>query len=367
MNKKRLFILLFMALGTIFFVQAQNCPEEPAQKKGVWKNYPDDGLDGFELHPVTMKYKAQIGHELDSIVKLFIKYNPAPTGSEAKWKRSLRTEWDSLTSPDPSFTNYMYTGGYFPYICSNGVVKAFSQTDTWVYVHVNGFWCSGYTIQHEINNALGEKLFTLPPQRAMLKGYPVFEPIPKGETDSPWLVFYSVLIHKPGKLPYTTVTKREFFDLYKRLVDASEKKELYSYDIKNASAYQIKNNGEDWYRIQSERVKKKYQDINNNLRKLEKVNEKEMDQPAILRGWDCTVRTIEIANPEQNDLFTTAASGFQLVRANPSYMDRKQEKWKPQFIWVEWQKVVGLQNSAELDKVMREKFDFTKLGDLLTK
>jgi len=367
MKKMRLFSILFMVFYNIIFVQAQDCPEEPTQKKGVWKNYPDDGLAGFEVHLVTMKYKAQIGLVLDSIVKLFIKYNPEPTGSEARWKRSLRTEWDSLTSPDPSFTNYMYTSGYFPYICSRGTVKAFTQTDTWVYVHVNGFWSSGYTIQHEINNALKEKLFTLPPQNGTLNGYPVFEPIPKGETDAPWLRFYSVLIHKPGKLPYSNVSKREFFDLYNILADTKEKEELHSYDIKNASAYQINNNGEDWYRIQTERVKKKYLEIKENLRRLEKANEKVMDQPAILKGWDCTIRTIEIVNPEQNDLFTVAARGYQLVRANPGYMDQKQEKWKPQFMWVEWQKVVGMQNSAELDKVMREKFDFKEPGKLLTK
>lgn len=92
-----------------------------------------------------------------------------------------------------------------------------------------------------------------------------------------------------------------------------------------------------------------------------------MNQPAILRSWVYTIRDIEIADPTQKKFFTTANRGYQLVRANPDYMDQTQEKWKPQFIWVEWLKVVGLQNSAELDKVMREKFDFTKLGDLLTK
>jgi hypothetical protein len=57
----------------------------------------------------------------------------------------------------------MYTGGYFPYICSKGTVKAFTLTDTWIYLHVNGFWPSGHMLQHEFNKALGEKLFTLPP------------------------------------------------------------------------------------------------------------------------------------------------------------------------------------------------------------
>jgi hypothetical protein len=346
---------------------AQDCPEDPVTKKGVWKNYPDDGLAGFIVHPVTMKHKAQIGQMLDTIANLFIKYNPAPIGSEARWKKSLRTEWDSITSPDPSFSNYMYTGAYFPYICSNGTVKAFSQTDTWVYVHVNGYWPSGHMYQHEFNKTLGEKLFTLAPQRGTLGGYPVFEPIPKGEEDSPWLLFYSVLIHHPGKLPYVPVTKREFFELSRRLIEVREKKIKYDADIKNATPEKIKAHGEEWYLEQMDRVDKQFKGIYNNLALLEKLYEKELNQPAILRSWEYTMRDIEIADPTQKKFFTTANRGYQLVRANPDYMDQKQEKWKPQFIWVEWYKPVAMKNAIELDKVLREKFDFKELCNLLTR
>jgi hypothetical protein len=261
----------------------------------------------------------------------------------------------------------MYTGGYFPCICSKGTVKAYTQTDTWIYLHVNGFWPSGHMFQHEINKALGEKLFTLPPQRGILGGYPVFEPIPKGEEDSPSLLYYSVLVHHPGKLPYTPITKREFFDILKSHVDAEEKKALYRADIKNATPYQIKNNGEEFYAEAMERVIKQYQSIRSNLTQLEKLYEKEMSQPAILRTWEFTIRTLEIADPTQRKLFTTANRGYQLVRSNPDYMDQTQEKWKPQFMWVEWLKPLAMKNAIELDRVMREQFDFKELGNLLTR
>jgi hypothetical protein len=246
-------------------------------------------------------------------------------------------------------------------------VKAFSQTDTWVYVHVNGYWPSGHMIQHQMNNALGERLFTLPPQRGTITGFPVFEPIPKGEEDTPWLLFYSVLVHHPGKLPYIPITKREFFDILKRYIDAEEKKAVYNSDIRNATQYQIKNNGEEFYGEAMERVIKQYQGIRSNLTQLEKLYEKEMSQPAILRTWEYGIRDIEIADPTQKKLFTTANRGYQLVRANPDYMDQTREKWKPQFMWVEWYKPLAKQNAIELDKVMREKFDFKELGNLLTR
>jgi hypothetical protein len=365
--KRHLICTLILAICFSESLYAQKCAEEPTQKKGVWKRESDTGLEGFEVHPATVKYKKQVSTFLDSIANLFIKYNPQPIGSEVMWFKDLRTDWDSITSPDPSFTNYEFVGVYHPYICSNGTVKAYSQTDTWVFLQANGFFHSGFMRQQEINNALREKLFTLPPQRGSLGGYPVFEPIPKGEEDSPWLLYYSVLVHQPGKLPYTPITKGEFFDILKRHADAEEKKDLYNADIKNATPYQIKNNGEEFYAEAMEMRTKQYQGIRSNLTQLEKLYEKEMSQPAILRTWEFSLRDLEIADPTQKKLFTTANRGYQLVRSNPAYMDQSQEKWKPQFIWVAWWKPLAMQNAHELDKVMKEKFDYGELGKLLTR
>lgn len=101
------------------------------------------------------------------------------------------------------------------------------------------------------------------------------------------------------------------------------------------------------------------------MRLLRKLYEKELSQPAILRSWEYTIRTMEIADPTQRKLFTTANRGYQLVRANPDYMDQTQEKWKPQYMWVEWYKPVSMANAAALDKVMREQFQWQELGKLL--
>ena len=357
-------ILLINLSGNTY---AQPCPEDPTEKKGVLIKSTDTGLEGFLVHPVTIKNKKQISTVLDSIANLFIECNPQPLGSEAYWFKDLRTENDSITSPDPSFTNYRYSSLYFPYLCSDRKIIKAHETDTWVFVGVNDFFHSGHMLQHEFNNALGEKLFTLPPQRGTLGGYPVFEPTPKGEEDSPWLLFYSVLIHHPGKLPYVPVTKKEFFDLSKRLIEIKEKETKNSVDIKNATPDEIKAHGEDWYLEQMERVDKQFKGINENLAQLEKLYEKEWNQPAILRSWDCGIRDIEIADPTQKKFFTTANRGYHLVRANPDYMDQTQEKWKPQFMWMQWQKPVAYKNALELDRVMREQFDFTELGKLLTK
>lgn len=361
-NMKPSIIFLFGVLfscstGRIF---AQNCPEDPETKKGIWVHDVDSKYYAPTVHPETKKNIKAISAELDSIASLFIRYNPQPVGSKAKWYKSFNSKTDSLTSPDLSFTNYQYESLYLPYICQKGVVKPFGFTDTWLFVSVNDYWASGHTKQFEINDGLGEKLFTLPPQRGTLGGYPVFEPIPKGEDDHPWLIYYAVLIHHPGKLPYIPVTKGELFEITRKLVDKTESVEQAAIDR------QRKDMGEEWYKKQTDFTKTKYPGMRDNLDKLIKLYQKELNQPAIIRSWEWTLRNLEIADPTQKNLFTTANRGYQLVRANPDYMDKTQAKWKPQYMWVEWWKPLSKKNALALDKVMQEQFDFTKLGDLLT-
>lgn len=356
---KKYVLLSALAIASIMQGRAQDCAEDPTLKTGIWKKDPDKNYYAPTVHPATLKNKAAISTVLDSIASVFIQSNPQPVGSYAKWYKYFTTDWDSVTSPDLSFTNYQFISLFLPYICEKGVVKPFSLTDTWLYVHVNGFWPSGHTLQHEINERLGENLYTLPPQRGSLGGYPVFEPVPKGEKDDPWLIFYSVLIHRPGQLPYVPLTKREFFQINRRLIAGMEK------EYQAGVARQRKNMGEDWYRERTEKIKEQFDGIRNNLDQLEKLYAGEMDQPAILRTWEWTIRNLEIANPAQKNLFTTANRGYQLVRSNPGYMDPRQPKWKPQFMWVEWYKVVSKPNSLAMDKAMHEKVDFTRLGALL--
>lgn len=357
--KTGLVLMILTALHGAYVV-AQDCPENPDTKKGTWFQNKDGGFNDSNVHPEAIKNKKNVSAVLDSIAGLLIKYNPQPEGSYAKWIKLLKTDQDSVTSPDPSFANYEIESWFLPYICNKGKIEPFNATDTWLYVDVNDYWCSGHTLQHELNDALGEKLFTLPPQRGTLGGYPVFEPVPKGEKESPWLIFYSVLIHQPGKLPYVPVTKGEFFELSRKLID---KKEI---EYKAGIDRQRKNMGEDWYTERTGQIRKQFQGMRDNLDQLMKLYEKELNQPAILRQWEWTSRGIEIANPTQKALFTSANRGYQLVRANPDYMDQSQEKWKPQFMWVEWFKVVSKPNSVALDKVMHEQFDFRELGKLLT-
>lgn len=354
------FVLMCLLFALLFNkTWGQNCLEDPIKKAGDWKKKSYSVPHAPTTNPVTLKNLPAILSTIDSIGALFIKYNPHPVGSEVRWYASVGTLADSLTCPDPAFADYMYNAGFFPYYCSGTIPKTESETKTWIYLSINSYWSSGSTAQHQLNALPGIQWFTLPPQRGSLGGYPVFEPIPIGEVDEPRVLFYSVLIHHPGTFPYLPVTKGEFFEANRLLIERTEKEDL------DGLGYQRRNMGEEWYKEQTERVRDLYLMMRKKLTQLIQIYQKELQQPAILRTWEWTIRSLEIANPDQKNLFTTANRGYQLVKANQNYMDQSQAKWKPQFMWVQWSKDLASRNSFELDKIMHEKFDFNALGNLL--
>lgn len=355
-----LILFCFLVTGFDSFSQIANCKERAQNQQGIWKRGYYVGLDGTE-NEATTKHIKQIGAMVDTISNMFIKAFPNPIGSEAQWSRVLMPE-DSVASPDPSIAAYMYDCPYRPFICRDGKIITYDNANLWIFVDINDYYASGYNALTNIKKDIGENLFLLAPQRGTLAGYPVFEPIPNGYPDNPQEIFYSVLIHYPGKLPYIPVTKGEFFEICQKLIDANDLKSQKEFEWAKKSGSKIDPNVE-------KRSKDNYQTMRNNIASQKKLNEKQLDQPAVLKqnGWSIG----DIGNTDATErIFTTPNRGFQLVRPNPDYIDKSREKWKPQFMWVKWEKSLNdfyPKNSIEADKMMREKFDFKALSELLTK
>lgn len=102
-----------------------------------------------------------------------------------------------------------------------------------------------------------------------------------------------------------------------------------------------------------------------NLDKLFQLNKEDMNEPAIIRNPEWNFNDLSRIDADRQNIFTTPEEGYQLLRANPAYVNTSLSKWKPQFMVVTWYRVAGKQNSVELDKAMREHFDFKKLEALI--
>ena len=319
-------------------IQANDdCQKEAEKKKGSWKksveyNYQEPTTEEKRLTPNMNKV-------MSTIAELVIKYNPAPIGSQAEWEEWFTRSADTVSRPDRSIYTYEFAGKFLPYVCNNGKIVASGITDTWMFVRVNRFHPSEITEQHQINAAFGDKIFSLGKQRGTLGGYPYFEPVPTGIRRIPEILYSTVLISRPGQLPYTAVTKGEFLNICKKWLGMVETGKLKA--TGNTGA------------------------MRTNLDKLFQLNKDDMDKPAIIRNPEWNFKELSNTAPDKQNIFITPEDGYQLLRPNSAYVNTSLSKWKPQFIVVTWYRVAGKQNSAELDKAMREQFDFKKLGALM--
>lgn len=351
-----LFLIFFTLNET---AGAQDCKEQ-AENMGLWVRNKDTRPIGQE-NAATVKYLKQITTVVDSIGALFINSYPIPYGSKVDWNRVLQSP-DPVTMPDCQLASYLYSAYVLAYRCTNNKITVDEETPVSVVVSVNDYYRSGYQPCTSENKNLHENLFLLPPQQFTLGGYPGFASIADGWSDNITNMRYSVLVHKEGILPYTPVSIKEFFELCLKLIDFIEKKDLQEMMDLKKKGYTI---DPDIIENIHQKSEKKRESVRSQMQR----NAGKLDKPAVLIKPEFSIAYTDV-DPDEN-LFTTPGRGYQLARPNPDYTNNNTEKWRPQYMWVSW--TVNMNNSpyygkltAKLNKMMREEFDFGKLGMMLS-
>ncbi len=314
-----------------------NCEKEAEMKKGTWLQ---SVVYNYEYPtPNEKRFTPNMEKVMDAIADVVINSNPAPVGSKAEWEKWFIRSGDTVSTPDRFLHSYQFVGKFLPFICNYGKVEPYGITDTWLFIRVNAFHHSEVTQQRQINTTFDDMVFSLGKQAGTLGGYPYFKPEPTGIRQIPAIVYHSVLIHRSGKLPYVPVTRGELLEMCKKWITMVESGK------QKATGNSVS--------------------MRANLDKLYNLNKDDLDKPAIIQkaAWDFNELS-NIGSDTQN-IFTTPVNGYQLLRPDFSYVDQSVSKWRPQFMVVSWYKVAGKQNSAELDKVMKEQFDFKKLETLM--
>lgn len=357
MNKIRAmaqWVLLSLLFAGSAGLQAQDCMQKAKSQPGVWvreKNAPPHS----EQNASTRNFVRQITAQVDSICALFIRTYPHPHGSKVGWTRVLQPP-DSLTLPDPALASYLFSAPFQPYVCQNNKIVPYINANTWLIVSINDYYNSGYIPCKEPNADLHENLFFLPPQRFSLAGFPGFETLAKGTADNPREIRYSVMVHKKAVLPFVPVSRKEFFELCRRMMEVSEEKFRKEFQHFKDIGIPVSKEDED-------RLRDRFSEMRNQLSRQLKLSEKKLEEPAVLISPYLSISDLE--NALSGDLlFTSIQRGYQLVRSNPAYVNRQKEKWKPQFMWVSWSvRHDGFyeENTAQLDNMIRNQFDFGSL------
>ncbi len=312
----------------------ENCSENPYLKIGGWEKSPD-----HVYYNPTADEKTNEKNISTIMGNFFNELQPAipnPVGSTAIWyKWFVQHENDRIYNPFSAAMNYKLVTGYFAYLCNyeNKIVPG-KETGTWIYIWANIHPTSDIHYQWFVNDRLGTKYFTLPPQRENWNGFSVYEKETGGR------LYYYILLNRAGESPYHTITRREFLDMNRELLktDPSEKT-----------------------RARCEK----------NLAELEKKYEGTLDQPAYIKTYSWTIQNLYTAEPprkgmntDPQEIFTTADKGYAFVVGNPNYIKKNIPKWKPQFIWVEIDIPTGVNAAHWLADQMKE-FDYGKFEKYL--
>ncbi len=317
--------------------EQEDCAKAAEKKKGKWEEGPVFNYD-YPL-PDEKRFAPNMERVMDNIANQIIKSYPAPEGSTVRWAKWFARSGDTVSTPDRFLYAYEFAAKFLPFICNKGKIEAYGIADVWMFVRVNRFHPSEITQQKEINTVLKDKVFSLGKLLGTFDGYPWFEPAPTGVRQIPEVVYNSVLLHRPGRLPYTAVTRGELLDMCKKWLAMAESGKVKT--TGSLAAMQTK------------------------LNKLYDLNKADLDKPAIIRHPEWNFNDLNNIDPDKQNIFTTPADGYQLLRADPSYVDQSESKWKPQFAVVTWYNVTGRRYSDQLNKVMSGQFDYKKLAEVI--
>lgn len=176
-------------------------------KKGKWKKTKDNTVFPDKTFPPNQfKY---INNRVDSMAGFLKEAITDLSAVEAGWNRSIRGDSYITNGPVP----YSLDCAFFPYYCNTNVNKILlaDETSNWIYVFINTLnWFLSDAGVWDINNdGVLKTVYQLPPKSGKWKNYEVYEP-PYFLGDVSHSITYSVVIGRNGKLPWRSLTQRQY-------------------------------------------------------------------------------------------------------------------------------------------------------------
>ena len=378
-----------MLLMLYSFSQQQPCNDEVIMNtKGSWKKVSD--ANPFPDQSFPKNQYPQVISRIDKMQKLLQAAYPQPNGMEAGWYHSISGNAAVKTGPVPYALDALFLAYHCSYekkIESESETRG-GETGTWFYVWANQLnnWFADYIKFYIIQK---QPVYLLNKKIGALNGYPLYEGILNGTSNTGTSYSRAVIITRTGQSPYLPVTQKQFLKAFlnynekkfpkalafetNRTVktDAQEeeaKKGGLEYIAKGYKADAVERRKADYlknYKTDQQRkeaniaqMKKTYEDGMKPARDLLADSLKaDLEQPAIL----------DFNNLLTFKEFTTEEKGGQqLVRLNPNYFNMTLPRYVPQFLIVYWSWDVA--KAANIWRAQIEKnFNFNALKEMIDK
>jgi len=191
------------------------------QRKGGWKKNEDAVIFPDRTFPHS-EYK-ELNSRLDKIFPLMQEAFPDLSGVEPRWYRVIDGTSYVPNGPVP----YEFSSLYFTYYCNDNLKQILLGTETgnWIYVFVNHFnWLCDKVGDWDINNdgkMIG--IFSLPQKVGKWKEMTLYAPRTH-ELDR------AVVIGHDGKLPWHSLTRKEYLTGLKNKWQVDLQKQINGYD-----------------------------------------------------------------------------------------------------------------------------------------
>ncbi len=313
---------------------------------------------------------------------------PNPKGIEAGWYRGITGKAAVTNGPFPYSLDALFLN-YFCNPYNSKGIEVNGETGTWFYIWANQVsgWFAEFIKYYRIQK---QPVFLLQKRVGTLSGYPLYEGIDKGTSNTGTRYSRFILLFRKGNSPYVSVTQKQFLQSFlnyneKRYIKnlAEEEKNIHHKTeeeeevikqkglegalqgakpnyIEQRKAEYLKNyrttkqKHEDWII----KLQKMYDDDMKPARMfLENNSEQQLEQPAIL-DYDNLLTFKYFSTPDNG--------GRELVRLNPDYFNTTLPRYIPQTLVVYWS-----WNKGKPEEYFREQLeknlDFNALQQMIDK
>jgi hypothetical protein len=363
-----------MLISSVLFsisAMTQNCDDASlVQKPGVWKV----GLKGSEGGSAA---ELAAEKKIVAAIHTMIKSKYTPMGVEAIFHGAYNPLY-----PDMTGNSYAYSIIPLEFYCDGNKIKTVEETSTFFSITANLFSAEIYELPDNSEVASGAGYHYLSDMPVEKDGYWYFaeKDVSPGSgikrKSSAWLITYN------GKLPFSYVTKKEFLETRKIIlnnamqqsasgfknvlknleIEKGYKQVEYKSDPDKLNKYMKMDYLDSKARYEKYLAdnEKNYRPAFNKIEAQLKMSAAELNQPAIVK--------MDPADPfsylftEDNDPF-----GQVLIKPNPGYFNKKLPKSSPQFFWIY---LAGKEKEAIAGKFMSDimkAVDFTFFKNMLGK
>lgn len=310
--------------------------EELTKLKGKWTRVEDDLA--FPDRSLPRSQYSQVFERIDKLIPLLKEAIPDLGGTEARWYRGIRGYSYTTNGPVPYALNSLYLN----YFCNSDSKKIVlgDETRTWFHIFVNQYhWFCKKVDEWDIdNNGKMIVIYKLPPKAGQWKGVTVYEP------DTHRGYSRAIVIGHNGKLPWHTLTRKQYLTGLKNSLEAKKEKQLSYSKLKEE------------VRVKTEKYwNDRLYPVDNYLTSH---TEEELKQPAILEPLSTII--------EFKGQFGEEPNGVKVVAFSSAYWNKDLPRYAPQFMILYWM-WDDYPLATPIKKQLEENFDISKLRALIDK